>query len=131
MELCLHSTLTPFYSGPEVNLFFCRVIRYIEENVFEKLIVAQLVKIFLAFMKPEGSSPCSEYPAAGSRPEPVWPLSHPIKAQYAMKSSVSFRLVMSDVSGIYISRIDPADRPRKHNCTHFDVIFPSMSRSPN
>jgi hypothetical protein len=40
--------------------------------LFEKLIVAELIKKYLAFfMEPEGSSPCSQKLATGSYPEPA------------------------------------------------------------
>jgi len=40
-----------------------------EEVLLYKLTVAQHVKKFPAFMKPEGSLPCSQHPATGPYPE--------------------------------------------------------------
>jgi hypothetical protein len=39
-------------------------------NYTEKLIVAQLAQKLRPFMKPEGSSPCSQQPATEFYPEP-------------------------------------------------------------
>jgi hypothetical protein len=45
--------------------------------LFEKLIVAQLVKISLHFMKPKGSLPRSKESVTGSYPETVESNPHP------------------------------------------------------
>jgi hypothetical protein len=45
-------------------------MNYLEESLFDKLVVAQLVTIFSSFMDTEGLLPWAQEPAAGLYSEP-------------------------------------------------------------